>query len=106
MTEKFYNALGLSRRAGKLCIGHDDVKASLKSGKARLVLLTADASDRLKREMERLADGVPVLTTDATMDDMATHIGKRAGLYSVTDEGLKNLILSTIKEDSIHGTSQ
>lgn len=106
MTEKFYNAMGLCRRARRLCIGHDEVKASVKSGKASLILLTSDASERLENEMRRLADGIEIIRTDASMKDMDTYIGKHSGIFSVTDDGLKNLVLSTIKEDSIHGTGQ
>ena len=97
MTEKFFNAMGISRRAKKLCIGHDEVKTSLKNGKAVLVLLTADASERLQREMTNLSDAVPVIRTDATMQEMGFYIGKKSGVFSVIDGGLKDLILSTIQ---------
>lgn len=97
MTEKFFNAMGISRRAKKLCIGHDEVKTSIKNGKAVLVLLTADASERLQREMTNLSDSVPVIRTDATMQEMGFYIGKKSGVFSVIDGGLKDLILSTIQ---------
>lgn len=97
MTEKFFNAMGISRRAKKLCIGHDEVKTSIKNGKAVLVLLTADASERLQREMTNLSDAVPVIRTDATMQEMGFYIGKKSGVFSVIDGGLKDLILSTIQ---------
>ncbi len=106
MTDKFFNALGLSRRAKKLCIGHDEVKASVKSGKAELVLLASDASPRLFKEMRNLTSETPIILTDATMKEIGIHIGKSAGILSVTDSGLKDLILSTTKEDSIYGTAE
>ncbi len=97
MTDKFFNALGISRRAKKLCIGHDEVKTSVKSGKAVLVLLTSDASGRLEREIKNLDKDIPVMRTDAAMQEMGYHIGKKSGIFSVTDEGLARLILSTIQ---------
>ncbi len=106
MTDKFFNALGLCRRAKKLCIGHDEVKSSIKSGKATLVLLASDSSERLGKEMSNLTNEIPVIKTDAPMQQIGIHIGKKAGVLSVTDEGLKDLILSTIKEDSIYGTAK
>lgn len=106
MTDKFYNAMGLCRRAKQLAIGHDEVKTNVKNGKAQLVILTQDASERLGNEMHNLTDTVTIIRTDATMDDMQMRIGKRSGIYAVTDKGLKDLVLSTIKEDSIHGTDE
>lgn len=79
-----------------MCIGHDEVKTSVKSGKAKLIILTADASERLGNEMRSLDNGIDIIRTDATMNDMDAHIGKHSGIFSVTDDGLKNLILSTI----------
>ena len=97
MTDKFFNAMGLSRRARKLCIGHDEVKTSVRSGKAVLVILAADASDRLQKEMTNLSGDIPVIRTDATMQEMGIYIGKKSGVFSVIDGGLKDLILSTIQ---------
>ncbi len=97
MTDKFFNAMGLSRRAKKLCIGHDEVKTSIKNGKAMLVILASDASERLEKEMTNLAEEIPVIRTDATMQEMGFYIGKKSGVFSVIDGGLKDLVLSTIK---------
>ncbi len=104
MTDKFYNAMGLCRRAKHLSIGHDEVKANVRNGKALLVILTEDASQRLENEMHNLSDSITIIRTNASMSDMQMRIGKRSGVYAVTDNGLKDLVLSTIKEDSIHGT--
>lgn len=106
MTDKFYSAVGIARRAGKLCIGHDEVKNSVKKGKARLIIFTFDSSPRLKAEFARLTDSVKTVITDASMEDMASRIGRRSGVFSVTDGEIKDLILSTIKEDSIYGANQ
>lgn len=73
------------------------MKASVKSGKAVLVILTQDASERLEREMSNLTECIPVIRTDATMQEMGYHIGKKSGVFSVIDGGLKDLILSTIQ---------
>lgn len=105
MTDRFYNSLGLCRRAKKLTIGHDEVKDSVRNGKALLVLLTSDASERLENEMKNLTSCIQIIRTDATMDDMQMHIGKKSAVFAVIDSGLKDLVLSTIKEDSIHGTN-
>lgn len=103
MTDQFYNILGLCRKAKRLCIGHDEVKESLRRKKAKLLILANDASERLENEMRGLAEDVSIYRTDASMDDMQARIGKRSGIFSVTDDGFKNLVLSTIREDSDNG---
>lgn len=98
--------MGLCRRAKKLCIGHDEVKASVKSGKAKLIILTTDASERLEKEIKNLNEDAEIIRVNALMEDMENRVGKRSGIFSVTDEGLKELVLRTIREDSTHGTNQ
>ena len=44
MENKALGLLGLARRAGKLCLGHDAVKAAVQNGTACLCLLSCDAS--------------------------------------------------------------
>jgi ribosomal protein L7Ae-like RNA K-turn-binding protein len=99
LTDRFFNSLGICRRAKKLTIGHDEVKNSVKNGNAKVVILTSDASQRLESEMHNLTSNIQIIRTDATMDDMQHHIGKRSAVYAITDSGLKDLVLSTIKED-------
>ena len=88
---KFYNLLGLARRAGKIGWGHDAALGAVKYGKAYLCILTSDASERLKDEFIRAcnSDGrdVPVQEVKKTMDEMKGIIGVRAGVLTVNDEG-------------------
>ena len=83
--------LGLCRRAGKLCCGHDVVKESIVKSTAELVFLSADASERLEREMVRACNcngrNIPVIRTAYSMADFAKAVGKGSGVFSVTDTG-------------------
>ena len=47
--EKIFGMLGLARRAGKLIYGSDAAVNAVRSGKAKAVILAADASDRTKK---------------------------------------------------------
>ena len=49
--DKYYNFLGIVKRAGKLAAGYDPVKENLK--KAKLIILAEDASEKLKEKMLR-----------------------------------------------------
>ena len=92
---KFAHALGLARRAGKLGLGHDAVKEAVRRGRARCVVFSADASQRLRGEITALSgDDVTVLHTELTTEDIAAAVGKRAAVVSVNDEGLSVLVKS------------
>lgn len=84
--------LGICRRAGRLLIGHDAVKESIVKGNAALVITSSDASERLCREIERLTDGkgVKVINAPFSSDDFYSGIGKKASVFSITDEGFAN----------------
>ena len=50
MSDKILNMLGLMRRANAIQIGETNTGAAVRGGKAKLLLLAADASlDRLDR---------------------------------------------------------
>ncbi len=95
--------LGLCRKAGKLCCGHDVVKESIVKSKAELVFLSADASDRLEREMTYVCTNngknIPVIRTAYLMADFAEGIGKGSGVFSVTDNGFAKKLYRQFGEE-------
>ena len=48
---KYFQILGLARKAGKVKIGEKALE-SVKSGEAKLVLLASDASERTKKKVQ------------------------------------------------------
>ena len=54
--KEIMNFLGLSRKAGKLQIGHDSVIESIVKDKSELLILASDASERLKNEIKQLKE--------------------------------------------------
>lgn len=92
--QKVLSLLGLARRAGKLSMGHDSVKKDLLQRRAKLVIFTADASDRLKSEINFLIEKnkikVDVMELGATMNDMQFSVGKAVAVFAVTDENFAN----------------
>jgi ribosomal protein L7Ae-like RNA K-turn-binding protein len=57
MREKILNLLGLMRRANAITVGEDKTAEIVRAGKAKLLLLSADASDNAVRKAENLANG-------------------------------------------------
>ncbi len=85
--------LGLSRRAGKLLCGHDAVIESIVKDKAELIILSSDASERLKNEIKHAASygdrNIPVIESQLLMQDFYQGVGKKSAVFSVTDKSFK-----------------
>lgn len=94
--DKLLSLLGMCRRAGKLSCGHDASVNSIVSNKAMLCILTADASERLVREIDHAASfegkTIAVLHTAYTMYDITLATGLKSAVLTVNDEGFAKRI--------------
>ena len=97
--EKLCSMLGLARRANKLIIGRDGVISAVRAGKAKLVLLTADASPRHRQELAAIGYAGTVREMPCTMDDMAVHIGKKSCIFALEDENFVSAVQKLISEE-------
>lgn len=96
---KILSMLGLARRAGKLSMGHDVAAESIRSGKAELLLLCCDLSERAVRDMQFIAGKYdPKLTVfgfaDISTAEIYSSCGYRAGIITVNDENFARKIIS------------
>ncbi len=102
MNDKFLNLLGMARRAGKLSLGHDAAKGAVRFGKAHLIIVSADASERLKEEFEGRVSAsendIQILLTDYTMYAIGTAIGSKAGVLTVDDKGFAERLAQLYNE--------
>ena len=102
-------ALGLCRKAGALLWGSDRVAEAVQAGKAKLVLLTADASPRTRERIARACQGsVPCRGLPLTSADLAPLSPRPAAVFAVTDANLarlcgKQLTSQDLKEDAAYG---
>lgn len=91
MNDKFLSLLGMARRAGRLSLGHDAVISSIVKNKAKLCVLSCDASPRLQREIAHACTfdnkDIPVILTSYTLSEMSMSVGSKAAVISVDDEG-------------------
>lgn len=94
MNDNFFGTLGLCRRAGKLSWGRETAKQSVRSHKAKLILLASDISERIKREFKMLSEeeGVEIVFLEETMQTLAKSVGVNAGVFTVNDEGFAKLL--------------
>ncbi len=94
--QKLISMLGLARRAGRLIIGHDAVVAAVRTGRVRLVLLSADASPRHRQELEAIGYRGVIAQSALTMDDFAQGLGKRSCIFALEDESFSGAIQNMI----------
>ena len=80
----------LCRRADKLVIGFDAAAKEIASPKFGGVVLAADVSAKTEKEVRFHAGkhGKEVLKADFSMDEAKDAIGKRVGVFLISDEGL------------------
>ena len=95
---KILSLLGFASKAGKLSFGTHATEWSIKSGKARLVLVAQDISEKTKKEMKFKAnDKIPVkVLYEIDTDTLSKQIGKKCGIVSVNDDGFASALLEQI----------
>ena len=90
MREKILSLLGLMRRARAIEPGEANTGAAVHGGKARLLLLAADASDNARKRAETFAYGHRVITLPLpfTKAELAAALGTgECAMAAVTDLG-------------------
>ena len=99
MADKLLAFLGITKRANALVMGHDLSMDLVKSGKANLVLIAADASERLEKEFLRVCDYCPVIRINKSMNDIGLALPKASGVMAVKGNGFANRLIELIEED-------
>jgi len=62
LTRRFYDGLGLARRAGHIVMGFDQVQAALAGSGAALLLAAVDGAEDGRRKLRFLAPELPLIT--------------------------------------------
>lgn len=90
MERKVLQTLSLCRRAGKLAIGFDAVKETVLKGRSKLLVVSEESSEKTRKEIQYLSEryNVPMIELHEGINDLWYILGKRAGVFSVTDAQL------------------
>ncbi len=92
--EKIISLLGLAQKAGKISSGELSVEKTIKSGKAKLLIIAADCSEATKKSYNDMAAYYGVeLYEIFSKEQLGQCIGKlyRAAL-AITDIGFTNAV--------------
>ena len=102
MRERILSLLGLMRRATAIAVGEDNTGAAARAGKAKLLLLAADASENARRRAEGFAAGrqLPLSTLPFTKEAFASAVGLSGGsMAAVTDLGFAAALLKALAKE-------
>ena len=99
-TNKALSALALARRAGKLVMGFDAVIKSAQKGETVLVVLAAGLSPKTVKEAEFHCGKcrVGTVTAEFSLEEAEVVLGKRCGVFGVTDRGFQKLLESAAEQ--------
>ena len=105
MNDKFLSLLGMARRSGNVCPGHDAAVSSVVKNQARLCIVSDEGSERLKKEMKHACTyggkSIPLLIVKYTVTELSQAIGSKAAVITVTDEGFAGALEKRYNEISI-----
>lgn len=91
MNDKFLSLLGMARRSGRVSLGHDAVIGSIVRNKAKLCVMSAEASERLQREIQHACSyenkNIPLIITKYSLLELSSAVGSKVAVISVDDEG-------------------
>ena len=103
MQSELLRFLGLMRRAGKLSVGEEGTGQAARAGKAKLILLAADASSNACDRADGLArrSGAPLIRLHAEKAALASALGVAGGaMAAVCDTGFARALLEKFPEDT------
>ena len=99
MREKTLNLLGLMRKANAIAVGETNTGGAVRAGKAKLLLLAADASDNARSRARGFTHGRDVVTVTLpfTKDEIAAHVGvSGCAMAAITDIGFANAFMKSL----------
>ena len=104
MNDKFLSLLGMARRSGRICLGHDAAVSSVVKNQAKLCVVSVEGSDRLKKEMAHACTyegkNIPLLVVKYTITELSKSVGSKAAVMTVTDEGFAKALVKRYDEIS------
>lgn len=102
---KVYGLLGLARRAGKISFGTESSIETIQKGKAKLVIVATDSSDRTKNNFEELSKKFNVeFRIFGTIENLSKSIGQNnKAVIVIKDKNFSNEIVKKIDGGEVIG---
>ena len=90
MNSKFLSMLGIARKSGNALLGFDKAKDGLQSGKAKIVCVCSDISEKTLKELRYFAEreNVQIIESCYDMFEFSNAVGTKTGVVAITDNGI------------------
>ena len=75
------NFIGLSRRSGEIAVGHEQVRADLRAGRAAVLVQAADGARQARARLRVLANGLPAVEM-FTRDELSQALGRAESVHA------------------------
>jgi len=101
LSDRILSFLGLAEKAGKVETGGFAVEKAVKDGKAKLVLVAADASDRTKKSLSDMCSYYHVtMKIYAGKESLGNATGKaERSCAAITDSGFAKALEEKLTEE-------
>lgn len=101
---KAYSMISLANKAGKLVTGEDAVRNSIRSGKAKLVIVAGDASDNTKKRFMNSAAFYNIsVVAWGLKEELGNCIGKsERSVLGITDENFSRSLMEKLAAEGIN----
>ncbi len=96
--KRVFGLLGIAMKAGKIACGTESVTETIERGKANLVMISEDASDKSKTNMKFLCNKNNIKIIEfGTIEEISKAIGKQnKSVVSIKDKNLGEEIYKII----------
>ena len=102
MSERLLNMLGLMRKASAVEIGETNTGIAARSGKAKLLIVAADASDNARSRARGFAASKNTLSIQLpyTKEEISSHVGlPGCSMVAITDIGFANAFIKGLSQE-------
>lgn len=100
--------LGLATRSGRAVSGEFSVEKSVRQNRAKLVIVSADASENSKKNFQNMCTYYKVpLYFYGSREELGAACGKEARVSAaIEDEGLAKAAIRQLEQESVEGGSK
>lgn len=102
---KALNLLSLARKGGRIEVGEEPVGAVARAGKARLIVVAADASDHTLRRVQSFVAGTrqPWMQLPFDKEQLGQSVGRTAcAVAALTDPALALAFVKALDDPAAH----
>ena len=107
MSDRLLSFLGICKKAGKLYMGFDLAVENIEKGKAKIILIASDLSEKTRRKIisRCTIHNIDYIEINSSIEDIYDCLGKGSGIISILDLNCSEKIRSLLKINSLGGNN-